>query len=200
MNKESKEIDDEKLKINLKEKDIDIEIINKDQDNYIENNNDNYKEDEKKKLLNNFNKNLKIDLKPDINTNINPNIESNTQYNPIIGNIDIDNIIPSSLHGNENENTNKKFNLNANLQKNPLERFLDLSKIPRFQQKLKEKEISYRTPTYISNNDKYKNYKTIKPIEPKDDEIFENEDSDLNDPMFLEGKKDITNKVKIKVI
>ena len=113
---------------------------------------------EKKKLLNEYNKNLNLDLKPKF---------------------DID-------------QNNSILNINKNLNRGPLGRleFNESPLNPRFREK--QKEVSYRSPEYVSLN-----YKTIKPIEEADDEIFDK--NDFDDTMFLEGKKDTSSKLKVKV-
>ena len=97
-----------------------------------------------------------------------------------------------NLNLNNNQEIPENFNTNlVDMQRGPIGK-LDFSKNPRFQQKVQKKEVTYRSPTYVSLN-----YKTIKPIEPEDDEIFDNDDSD--DTMLLEGKKDTSTKIKVKV-
>jgi hypothetical protein len=63
--------------------------------------------------------------------------------------------------------------------------------------KKKKKEITYRRPIYVSLN-----YDTVNTIKQEDEENYNNLDSDdiNSNTVFLEGKKDTTNKLKIKVI
>ena len=128
-------------------------------------------------------------------------------------NIPMENSFDESFLSKEDTEKNKlldNFNKNLNLdlkpensifQQNtpqgPIGRRLEFSHSPlnpRFRsfEVQKPKEVTYRNPEYVSNN-----YKTIKPKEPEEEEVFENDDTD--DPMFLEGKKDTSPKTKLKV-
>ena len=144
--------------------------------------------DENKKLLVNFNQRIKSELIPNSITTANQNFNSNNninnlnrnmnENNRIINNNNIDNnFIPLSAYDNTYHRSQYFGNSNDYSLKGKNE---DLEK----------KYASYRDPEYI-----HLNYKTVSnfPSEENSNEVFD-------DPMFLEGKLEDQNRLKVKVI
>lgn len=141
------------------------------------------KVDEKKKLFDNFNQG--------INTNLNPNLNENNDLNKIM----------SPINSNLN-NMNNKNNYNNNLiplsaYDNSYHRSQYFSNSNDYYIKMKNEDLEKKYATYRKPEYVHSNYKTVSKFPAEEDE---NSNEVFDDPVFLEGKLEDQNKLKVKVI